>query len=222
MFRKKFSVVAILVVLSMLVPCKAAESAPAASEASADEALAAAAQNPVASMYSLQFEFTFDYGADNGEGTILSIQPVIPITKGDWNYINRIIVLADKHQNILEGLRGLLESLFEGVVMAADQRSLLHALDQMKPQFAIVDLSLLGQGEISTACELNRRFPDVKIIVLSEYDEPGVVDDIMSAGASAFVLKQHVGTDLFDAIESVQKGQIFISPMVKNKRDIRE
>jgi len=53
--------------------------------------LRAAVQNPVGAMYSLPLKFTFDYGAPNGEASFLNIQPVIPITVGDWNYINRII-----------------------------------------------------------------------------------------------------------------------------------
>jgi hypothetical protein len=54
--------------------------------------LAAKAQNPVGAMYSLPLKFTFDYGADNGEASFLNIQPVIPVTVGDWNLINRVIV----------------------------------------------------------------------------------------------------------------------------------
>ena len=54
--------------------------------------LAAKTQNPVGAMYSLPFKFTFDYGADNGEATFLNINPVIPVTVGDWNLINRVIV----------------------------------------------------------------------------------------------------------------------------------
>lgn len=53
--------------------------------------LAAKTQNPVGAMYSLPFKFSFDYGADNGEATFLNIQPVIPITVGNWNLINRVI-----------------------------------------------------------------------------------------------------------------------------------
>ena len=54
--------------------------------------LRAATQNPISSMYSLPFKFTFDNGADNGNANILNIQPVIPVTVGDWNLVNRIIV----------------------------------------------------------------------------------------------------------------------------------
>ncbi len=132
------------------------------------------------------------------------------------------IVLADKHQNILEGLRGLLETSFEGVVMVADQSSLIEALKKIQPQVAIVDMSLLGHGNLNTTCHLSEQFPDVKIIILSEYDEPGIADEVISAGISGFVLKQYAGIDLFDAIKSIQDGRTFISPRVKNKQDSQE
>jgi hypothetical protein len=47
--------------------------------------LRAATQNPISSMYSLPFKFTFDNGADNGDANFLNIQPVLPATVGDWN-----------------------------------------------------------------------------------------------------------------------------------------
>ncbi len=58
--------------------------------------LRAATQNPISSMVSLPFKFTFDNGADNGDANFLNIQPVIPVTVGDWNLVNRFIIpLAD-------------------------------------------------------------------------------------------------------------------------------
>ena len=131
------------------------------------------------------------------------------------------IVLADKNQSILEGLRGLLETLFEGVVMVADQPSLIEALNKIKPKIAVVDLSLLGNGELSTASEFHKHFPDIKIIILSDYDESNIAAEVMSAGVSGFVIKRYAGTDLFDAIQSVQTGQTYVSPAVK-KYDIQK
>ena len=63
-----------------------------AQEAKSGGDLRAATQNPISSMYSLPFKFTFDNGADNGDANVLSIQPVLPVTVGDWNLVNRIIV----------------------------------------------------------------------------------------------------------------------------------
>jgi len=53
--------------------------------------LRAAVQNPISSLISLPFKFTFDNGADNGNASFLNVQPVIPVTVGDWNLVNRII-----------------------------------------------------------------------------------------------------------------------------------
>jgi hypothetical protein len=58
--------------------------------------LRSALQNPISSLISLPFKLTFDSGADNGDGTILNINPVIPVTVGDWNLVNRALIpLAD-------------------------------------------------------------------------------------------------------------------------------
>ena len=54
--------------------------------------LRSAVQNPISSLISLPFKFTFDYGAPNGEASFLNIQPVVPITVGDWNLVNRAII----------------------------------------------------------------------------------------------------------------------------------
>jgi hypothetical protein len=67
----------------------------AAATVAADEkggGLRAAVQNPISSLISLPFKFTFDYGAPNGEASFLNIQPVIPVTVGEWNLVNRVIV----------------------------------------------------------------------------------------------------------------------------------
>lgn len=67
----------------------------AASIATAQEKgddLRAKVQNPISSLISLPFKFTFDYGAPNGEASFLNIQPVYPVTVGDWNLVSRAII----------------------------------------------------------------------------------------------------------------------------------
>ena len=54
--------------------------------------LRSAVQNPISSLISLPFKFSFDYGAPNGEAAFLNVQPVLPVTVGDWNLVNRLIV----------------------------------------------------------------------------------------------------------------------------------
>jgi hypothetical protein len=66
----------------------------AVSTSAADDGgdLRAAVQNPISSLISLPFKFTFDNGAENGDANFLNIQPVIPVTVGNWNLVNRIII----------------------------------------------------------------------------------------------------------------------------------
>ena len=51
----------------------------------------------------------------------------------------RSVILADNHQNTLEGIRGLLETMFETVLMVADKNSLFEAIDKVGPDLAVVD-----------------------------------------------------------------------------------
>jgi hypothetical protein len=54
--------------------------------------LGAAVQNPISSLVSVPFKFTFDNGAPNGKANVLSINPVVPLTFGEWNLVSRFII----------------------------------------------------------------------------------------------------------------------------------
>ena len=58
----------------------------------ASDDLAAAAQNPIASMISLPIDTSVDFGADNGTAVVANIQPVIPTSLGEWNLVSRLIL----------------------------------------------------------------------------------------------------------------------------------
>lgn len=90
--RKIILAIAILIAMSGSQAIAQEEAKPATTKPQAGGDLRAAVQNPVGAMYSLPFKFNFDYGAANGEASFLNIQPVIPITVGDWNLINRLII----------------------------------------------------------------------------------------------------------------------------------
>jgi hypothetical protein len=70
----------------------------------AEEDLRAKTQNPIGSLIAVPLENNFDFGADNGEAYILSIQPIIPVRVGDWNLINRIIAPVIRVPGTIQGL----------------------------------------------------------------------------------------------------------------------
>jgi DNA-binding NarL/FixJ family response regulator len=125
------------------------------------------------------------------------------------------VILADRHQNMLEGIRGLLEVMFETVVMVADKASLFDTAEKINPDLAVVDLSLPVSSEINIARQLKDRYPDLKIIILSVHDEQTVVSEIMNVGVSGFVLKRSAASDLFPAVDKVLGGKTFVSPSLE-------
>jgi len=114
------------------------------------------------------------------------------------------VLLADRHQDLVEGVRGLLETAFETVVMVADEASLLEGVGRLRPDVAVVDISLAQDSNLGWLREVRRRCPELKVIVLSVHDEESVRRAALGAGADAFVLKRAIVTDLLPAIARVR------------------
>jgi DNA-binding NarL/FixJ family response regulator len=127
----------------------------------------------------------------------------------------RRVLLADRHQNMLEGIRSLLETVFDVVVMVADEKSLLDSLEKVLPDLVVVDLSLPITEEINVARRIRKRNPEMKVIILSVHDEQTAVDECLSAGAEGFVLKRTATNDLIPAVWEVLKGRTYVSPSVE-------
>ena len=124
------------------------------------------------------------------------------------------VILADSHQNMLGGVRNLLDGIFETVFMVADEASLIEAAEKLAPDLIVADLSLPVAHEINVARRLKKAFPLIKLIILSVHDEGSAVGECLVAGASGFVLKRTAVQDLVPAIERVLKGEIYMSPSV--------
>ena len=121
------------------------------------------------------------------------------------------VILADSHQDMLEGIRGLLKTTFESVVMVSDDKSLFEVIEKMNPDIIVVDLSLPVSGKVNVARKIKKHYPNLKFIILSVHDDTTAVNEIMSAGAAGFVFKRSAVTDLMPAVDEVLKGHTYIS-----------
>lgn len=115
----------------------------------------------------------------------------------------KCVLLADRHHGFSEGLRGLLETAFDAVVMVADEPSLHATAARLQPQAAVVDLSLARQSDLLWLRALRQACPELSLIVLSVHDEDSVRQAALAAGADAFVLKRATATELLPAIDTV-------------------
>ena len=121
--------------------------------------------------------------------------------------VAKCVLLADRHHGLTEGVRGLLQSMFEVVVMVADEPSLIESASRLKPVLAVVDLSLEHGGSLSWLARLRAECPGLKVVVISVHDESGVERAAHAAGADGFVLKRAIATDLLPAAEAVLAGE---------------
>ena len=122
------------------------------------------------------------------------------------------VLLADNHQNMLEGVRNLLEDMFETVFMVADEASLMEAAEKLKPDLIVADLSLPVTKELNIVRRMKMAFPQIKLIILSIHDEQAAFGECIEAGARGIVLKRRAVDDLVPAVESVLKGGTYVSP----------
>jgi DNA-binding NarL/FixJ family response regulator len=128
----------------------------------------------------------------------------------------RSVILADRHQNLLEGIRGLLESMFDYVVMVGDEKSLLETIDRIRPDLVVIDLSFPITREPNVVLRLRKYDQWLRFIVLSVHDDQTVVAQCLSSGASGFVLKRSIATDLVPAVMEVLQGRTYVSPSLRS------
>lgn len=127
------------------------------------------------------------------------------------------VILADVHHPMLEATRGLLDTMFHTVVMVASYESLLEATIKIRPDLIVADLSLPSSKGYKLLLKLDERLKEFNMIVLGNYDETDIVENIMKAGVRGYVLKQSTANDLLQAVDKVLKGETYISPLAVSR-----
>jgi DNA-binding NarL/FixJ family response regulator len=119
------------------------------------------------------------------------------------------VLLADRHPALVESIRDLLETLFDTVLMVSDEKSLIETLDRFDPDLVVADLAMPVTQAQNVAALLNRHDPELKFIVLSNYEGRDVMETCKSSGASGYILKRSSAQNLIKAVEAVKKGGTF-------------
>ena len=124
------------------------------------------------------------------------------------------VVLADNHALVRQGLKALLElEGFQVVGEASDGKELLRLVANVRPEIAILDISMPILNGIDAARELQKSSP-TKTILLTRHDEDQYVTEALRAGVKGYVLKNQAATDLVHAIREVCRGGIYLSPSI--------
>lgn len=124
------------------------------------------------------------------------------------------VVVADDHPLIREGIRASL-SRDEGISMVGEARNGEEAVmlvSDLRPDVVLMDLDMPTMDGVTAIRLLTDKFPGLKIIVLSAYEDNQHVYTAMQAGAVGYVIKRTNQVSLLSVIRSAHQGDILISP----------
>ncbi len=123
------------------------------------------------------------------------------------------VLLVEDHTIVRQGLKRLLEEKgIEIVGEAEDGRKGVKLVRELDPDIVVMDIGLPRLGGIEAARRIRKEKPDTKIIMLTIHKEESYLFKALEAGSDGYLVKETAMADLVNAIESVLKGQIYISP----------
>ena len=124
------------------------------------------------------------------------------------------ILIVDDHPVVRHGLSNLLSSHpdFEIVAEAEDGAQVIPLLAAHKTDIILLDIQMKGKSGIDVASQVIRSYPQVKIIILTTYDDPSYVDQALEAGVHGFLLKSASHETFPDSIRAVMRGERLLSP----------
>ncbi len=129
------------------------------------------------------------------------------------------VVLADDHEMVRQALSQILEESekIHVVGQAGDGREALRITTELEPDVVVLDYSMPLPNAPSLIETISRRFPRMKILILTVHENIHYAVKVLEGGADGYVVKSGAVQELVDAIVAVRQGDVYISPKVSQK-----
>jgi len=126
------------------------------------------------------------------------------------------VLLAEDHTIVRKGLRSLLdkETGIKVVEEAEDGREAILKAEELYPDVVVMDIAMPGLNGLEATRQIKKRFPDIKIIILTMHANEEYILQSLKAGASGYLIKKAAPAELISAINAVHKGNSFLSPSI--------
>jgi DNA-binding NarL/FixJ family response regulator len=147
------------------------------------------------------------------ENSWLSYASTIVLLLRRWIVPKIRVLLADDHQAMLTRVRRELSEEFEIVAMVGDGQAAVDAVMLHDPDVLVTDISMPVMDGLQVVSLLKGSHCRVRVVFLTIHEDADFFDAAFSAGASAYVTKARLSTDLILAIREVLKGHTFASPV---------
>jgi len=124
------------------------------------------------------------------------------------------IIVADDHGVLRAGLRAVLSAEPDMVVVgeAGDGPTALRLATELCPDILLLDISMPGMNGVEVTRQLKKAQPDVHALILTLHEDEGLLQEAIRAGASGYIVKRAVESELISAIQAVYRGDIYIHP----------
>ena len=124
------------------------------------------------------------------------------------------VLLADDHGVLRDGVRRLLEATGDiRVVAVADNgREALEKATEVRPDVALLDISMPGLSGIEATRAIMARSPKTAVVILSMHSSTELVQEALRAGARGYLLKESAGEEVVKAVRAVAAGRRFLGP----------
>jgi DNA-binding NarL/FixJ family response regulator len=134
--------------------------------------------------------------------------------------MNKIRVqIAEDHTIVRQGLSALLRSEPD-IEVAGEASDGLEAVEMAKkqmPNIVLMDVAMRNLNGLDATRKIKKLFPQMKVLVLTMYDNEECIFQILKAGASGYLIKDSAMTDLVSAIRAVHQGDSYLSPSISKK-----
>jgi DNA-binding NarL/FixJ family response regulator len=129
------------------------------------------------------------------------------------------VLVADDHAIVRTGIRHVLEGEpgFTVVGEASTGPEAVRLAASLRPDVAVLDISMPGESGLKVAAELRRLTPETHVLILSMHDNTEYVLESLRAGAHGYLLKDTAATELRGAIRAVRRGESFFSPPIASR-----
>lgn len=129
------------------------------------------------------------------------------------------VLVADDHQLYRAGIKALLEHEQDIIITleANDGAAILQKLAQQPVDIVLMDIDMPGMNGVEATHLVREQHPDIRILILSMYDDLDFILKVLKAGASGYLLKESENLDLASAIKALAIGSSYYSEKISTK-----
>ncbi len=122
------------------------------------------------------------------------------------------VLIADDHALVREGIAAFLKLCddIEVVAEASDGIEAIEKIRKHRPDIIIMDVNMPKLGGLETTVEIKKMHPEIKILVLTQYEDREYIARFLKAGVSGYLLKKAVGSDLIAALRAIVRGELYL------------